>query len=82
MRRAVADINAISSNLPPAPFHEALELDRFWQETVFGTLGYVENQPVSTAITFLINDEFYLDWLQRYRITEIRVMLKPLFGTL
>jgi ribosomal protein S18 acetylase RimI-like enzyme len=60
MRRAVADINAISSNLPPAPFHEALELDRFWQETVFGTLGYVENQPVSTAITFLINDEFYL----------------------
>ncbi|MBD2002063.1 MULTISPECIES: GNAT family N-acetyltransferase [Cyanophyceae] len=60
MRRAVADINAISSNLPPAPFREALELDRFWQETVFGTLGFVENQPVSTAITFLINDEFYL----------------------
>jgi len=60
MRRAVADINAISSNLPPAPFREALELDRFWQETIFGTLGYVKNQPVSTAITFLINDEFYL----------------------
>ncbi|MEW5858149.1 MAG: GNAT family N-acetyltransferase [Cyanobacteriota bacterium] len=60
MRRAVADINAISSNLPPAPFREALELDRFWQQTVFGTLGFVENQPVSTAITFLINDEFYL----------------------
>ena len=60
MRRAVADINAISSNLPPAPFREILELDRFWQQTVFGTLGFVENQPVSTAITFLINDEFYL----------------------
>jgi GNAT superfamily N-acetyltransferase len=60
MRRAVADINAISYNLPPAPFREALELDRFWQETVFGTLGFVETQPVSTAITFLINDEFYL----------------------
>jgi len=41
---------------------EALERDRFWQETVFGTLGYVENQPVSTAITFLINDEFHLGW--------------------
>jgi GNAT superfamily N-acetyltransferase len=60
MRRAVADINAISSNLPPAPFREILELDRFWQETVFGTVSFVENQPVSTAITFLINDEFYL----------------------
>ncbi|MBD2096143.1 hypothetical protein H6F90_13450 [Trichocoleus sp. FACHB-591] len=59
MRRAVADINAISSNLPPAPFREILELDQFWQETVFGTVGYVENQPVSTAITFLINDEAY-----------------------
>ncbi|MBD1889859.1 GNAT family N-acetyltransferase [Coleofasciculus sp. FACHB-SPT9] len=53
MRRAVADINVISSNLPLAPFREILE-------TVFGTLGFVENQPVSTAITFLINDEFYL----------------------
>ena len=60
LRRAVADINAISSNLPPAPFREILELDQFWQETVFGTLGYVENKPVSTAITFLINDEFYV----------------------
>jgi ribosomal protein S18 acetylase RimI-like enzyme len=63
MRRAVADINAISYNLPPAPFREALELDTFWQETVFGTLGFVENQPVSTATTFLINDEFYLGWV-------------------
>jgi ribosomal protein S18 acetylase RimI-like enzyme len=27
------------------------------------TLGYVENQPVSTATTFLINDEFYLGWV-------------------
>ncbi|MBW4528222.1 MAG: GNAT family N-acetyltransferase [Phormidium tanganyikae FI6-MK23] len=60
MRRAVANINAISSNLPPAPFREVLELDRFWQETVFSTLGFVKNQPVSTAITFLINDEFHL----------------------
>jgi len=42
---------------------EVLELDEFWQETVFGTLGYVENQPVSTAITFLIEDEFYLGWV-------------------
>jgi len=50
MRRAVADINAISNNLSLAPFAKALERDRFWQETVFGTLGYV---PVSTAITFL-----------------------------
>lgn len=63
MRQAVADINSISNNLPLAPFREALELDRFWQETVFGTLGYIENQPVSTAITFLINDEFYLGWV-------------------
>lgn len=60
MRRAVADINAISYNQPLAPFREALELDRFWLETVFGTIGFVENQPVSTATTFLINDEFYL----------------------
>jgi len=37
MRRAVADINAISNNLSLAPFREALERDRFWQETVFGT---------------------------------------------
>ncbi|MEP0873141.1 hypothetical protein NDA01_25600 [Trichocoleus desertorum AS-A10] len=59
MRQAVADINAISSNLPPAPFRKILELDQFWQETVFGTVGYVENQPVSTAITFLVNDEAY-----------------------
>ncbi|MBD2120419.1 hypothetical protein [Trichocoleus sp. FACHB-262] len=59
MRQTVADINAISSNLPPAPFREILELDQFWQETVFGTVGYVENQPVSTAITFLVNDEAY-----------------------
>ncbi len=63
MRRAVADINAISYNSPLAPFREALELDKFWQETVFGTLGYVENRPVSTATTFLINDELYLGWV-------------------
>jgi GNAT superfamily N-acetyltransferase len=63
MRRAVADINAISYNLPPAPFREALELDRFWQKTVFGTLGFVGNKPVSTTTTFLINDEFYLGWV-------------------
>ena len=60
MRRAVADINAISNNQPLASFREALELDSFWQETVFGTVGYVDNQPVSTAIAFLLNDEFYL----------------------
>lgn len=63
MRRAVADINAISYNFPLAPFREALELDKFWQEMVFGTIGFVENQPVSTATTFLINDEFYLGWV-------------------
>ncbi len=63
MKRAVADINAISYNLPLALFREALEIDEFWQDTVFGTLGFVENQPVSTAITFLINDEFYLGWV-------------------
>lgn len=63
MRRAVADINAISYNQPLALFREALELDRFWQETVFGTVGFVGNQPVSTATTFLINDEFYLGWV-------------------
>ncbi len=63
MRQAVADTNAISYDFPLAPFRAALELDEFWQETVFGTLGYVENQPVSTATTFLIEDEFYLGWV-------------------
>lgn len=63
MRQAVADINAISNNSPLAPFREVLELDEFWQETVFGTLGYVDNQPVSTVITFLLNDEFHLGWV-------------------
>jgi len=63
MKRAVLDINAISNNLPLVPFREALELDGFWQETVFGTLGFVENQPVSTAIIFLMNDEFYLGFV-------------------
>ncbi|HEY9623951.1 MAG TPA: GNAT family N-acetyltransferase [Crinalium sp.] len=63
MRRAIADINAMSNSQPLAPFREALELDSFWQETVFGTLGYVDNQPVSAAISFLLNDEFYLGWV-------------------
>lgn len=59
MRRAVADINAISYN-SLATFREALELDRFWQETAYGTVGYVEDRPVSTATTFSTEDEFYL----------------------
>lgn len=63
MRQAVADINAISYDLPAAHFRETLELNEFWQETVFGTLGYLENQPVSTATTFLINNEFYLGFV-------------------
>ncbi len=63
-RQAVADINAISNHLSLGLYREALELDRFWQKTVFGTVGYVENQPVSTAITFLINDDlFHLGWV-------------------
>lgn len=63
MRRAVADINAISNGLLSAPLREVFEPDRFWQETVFGSLGYVGNQPVSTAITFLIDDGFFLGWV-------------------
>jgi len=62
-RQAVADINAISYELPTATFRETLELDEFWQQTVFGTLGYVENHPVSTATTFLIKNEFYLGFV-------------------
>lgn len=60
MRQALADINSISYDLPLLPFREPFELDNFWQETVFGTVGYVDNQSVSAAITLLINDVFYL----------------------
>jgi GNAT superfamily N-acetyltransferase len=60
MRRAIADINAISYSSPPEHFRAIVKLDRFWQEKVFGTVGYVEDRPVSTATTLLIQDKFYL----------------------
>ncbi|MGB7444652.1 MAG: GNAT family N-acetyltransferase [Coleofasciculaceae cyanobacterium] len=62
-RRAVADINAISYGMPPELCRELLESEKFWGKTVFGSVGYIEGQAVSTAVTLLIDGRFYLAWV-------------------
>jgi ribosomal protein S18 acetylase RimI-like enzyme len=59
-RRAVADINAISHNIPCEQFRELFEINEFWGETVFASVGYVEDKAVSTAMTLLIDGRFYV----------------------
>ncbi|BAY50037.1 putative acetyltransferase (plasmid) [Scytonema sp. HK-05] len=59
-RRAVADINAISYEKPPQLFREMLEIEEFWGTTVFGSVGYVKDRAVSTAVTLLINSKSYV----------------------
>lgn len=59
-RRAVSDINAVGYGMAPQLFRDLLEIEKFWGKTVFGSVGYIEGQAVSTAITLLIDDRFYL----------------------
>lgn len=56
-RRAVADINAICSEKPSHLFREILEIEELWGTTVFGSVGYIKDKAVSTAVTLLINSK-------------------------
>jgi ribosomal protein S18 acetylase RimI-like enzyme len=59
-RRAVADINAISYKKPSKLFRELLESEELWGTTVFGSVGYIKDKAVSTAMTLLINSKLYV----------------------
>ena len=48
-RRALAEINAISYQMLPEQFREPLETEEFWEDHIFGTVGYLGNRPVATA---------------------------------
>ena len=48
-RQAVADINAISYDLPVEWGREILDEDAVWNSTVFGCVGYADGKAVSTA---------------------------------
>ncbi|MGF1488113.1 MAG: GNAT family N-acetyltransferase [Prochloraceae cyanobacterium] len=59
-RKSLSKINAISYEILPAQFQTPLETEEFWEERVFGTIGYIENKPVSSAIILWIENKFYL----------------------
>jgi ribosomal protein S18 acetylase RimI-like enzyme len=59
-RKALSYINAVSYQMRPEQFCEPLEREKFWQKTVLGTVGYLENKPVSTAIVLCLEGKFYL----------------------
>ncbi len=59
-RKALAYINAVSYQMRPEKFREPLEREEFWGKTVFGTVGYLEKLPVSTAMVLWFDGKFYV----------------------
>jgi len=59
-RKALVDINAISFEMPSELLRELFEPEKFWEETVFASVGYVEDKAVSSAMILLIDGRFYL----------------------
>lgn len=59
-RKALTEINAISYQMRPEHFRQPLETEAFWENHVFGTVGYLKNTPVATAITLWIENKFYV----------------------
>ena len=59
-RQAVADINAISYDVPVEWGQEVLLEDAVWNSTVFGCVGYADGKPVSTATTLILEGIRYV----------------------
>ncbi|NEP43282.1 MAG: GNAT family N-acetyltransferase [Okeania sp. SIO2H7] len=63
MGRVAGEINAIAYHMPLDSFHPLFTRETYWDEKLFGYLGYVEGKPVSTAVTFENQGKLYLAWV-------------------
>jgi GNAT superfamily N-acetyltransferase len=59
-RRAVADINALSYELPLEWGREVFEGEAVWRSNLFGCVGYVEGKAVATATTAILEGIRYV----------------------
>lgn len=59
-RQAVADINAISYDLPVEWGREIIDEEAVWPSTVFGSVGYSDGKAVSTATTLILEGIRYV----------------------
>lgn len=63
MARSAAVINAIAHNMSYESCWEVLGREELWEKRVFGSLGYVEGKPVSTALTLENEGRLYVAWV-------------------
>ena len=69
-RKALIHINAIGFEVPSEPWSELFEIDKFWDKTVFASVGYVGDKAVSSAIVLLLDNQFdvaFVATLPEYR---------------
>jgi len=59
-RRAVADINALSYEVPAEWGREVLEGKAVWRSNLFGCVGYVEGKAAATATTLVLEGIRYV----------------------
>jgi GNAT superfamily N-acetyltransferase len=60
LRRAVADINALSYGVPVELGREAVDREALWDERCFGYVGFEQGNPVTTATTYVLPDCLYV----------------------
>lgn len=60
LRRAVADINAVSYGVPLELGREAVDREAVWDEHCFGFVGFDQGEPVTTATTYVLPDCLYV----------------------
>ena len=53
-------INAVSYQMQPEQFREPFSREEFWGKTLFGTVGYLENKLISTAMVLWLDGKFYV----------------------
>lgn len=62
-KREVADLNALVWGRPDAWGREILEPYAAFGQDAFGTLAYLNEQLVSCAVTFLIDERLHVGWV-------------------
>lgn len=62
-RLALADLNADAYGVPSDWAREIIRSDALWERPLYGTIAWMDGQPVSTALVLPQNGTLYVAWV-------------------
>jgi GNAT superfamily N-acetyltransferase len=62
-RNALADLNTLSYGIPTEAGREGPGNEVFWDDSFFGHVGYVGDEPVSATLTAPVDGRLYVSWV-------------------